>query len=407
MDLNRLTARTVQALKAKGRYADGGNLYLSIGNGGRSWVFLYRDRVTGRLREMGLGPSSVVSLQDARQRSATARKLLHDGLDPIADKRARQATASKAKTFGEFSDDFVESILPTFKNPKHKYQWTATLKKYAAPLRPMLLNAVTTDDVRKVLEPIWHTKNETAKRLRSRIERVFSAAKASGLRDGENPARWRDGLQPHFGKQKKRPKHLPALPYKEMPTFIADLRKRSGMSALALEFTILTAARTSETILAPWREFDLENALWTRPAERMKGAVEHRVPLTDRAVAILRGLKRGKPTEYAFEGAKPGKPLSDMAMLECLRDLRENVTVHGFRSSFRDWAGDETAFPRELAEMALAHINEDKVEAAYRRSDALKRRCELMKSWERFLLRRCSERCVYRPCSRLALQTQR
>lgn len=383
--INRLTARAVRTLKADGRHADGGNLYLAIGNGGRSWVFLYRDRLTGRLREMGLGPASAVSLQAARQKAAIARKLLHDGTDPIAEKRAKRAATLKTRTFGDFSDSFVESIKHEFKNAKHRWQWGATLTTFAAPLRPMPLQAITTDDVRKVLEPIWHSKHETAKRLRGRIERVFSAAKASGLREGENPARWKDNLQPHFGRQRKERKHLAAMPYKDAPAFMIDLHKRDSMSALALEFTILTVARTGETIGATWSEFDLDDKLWTVPGERMKMKREHRVPLTDRAAAILNSLKRGKPTDFVFQSARRSKPLSNMALLECLRDLRDGITVHGFRSSFRDWVGDETMFPREIAEAALAHGITDETEAAYRRGDALNRRRELMDSWGGFL----------------------
>ena len=199
--LYRLTARKVQTLSKPGRYADGGNLYLQIGNGGKSWIFRYRQRPTGRVREMGLGAVRAVSLQEARQRATAAHALIASDIDPLTDRRSKRAIASKARTFGDYCDEFLEFVLAGFKNAKHMYQWKATLKNYAAPLRPMLLGDITTEDVRLVLEPIWHTKSETARRLRARIERVLSAAKAAGLRDGENPARWKDNLQAFFGKQ--------------------------------------------------------------------------------------------------------------------------------------------------------------------------------------------------------------
>jgi integrase len=382
---NRLTARAVQALKADGRYADGGNLYLSIGNGGKGWTFLYRERATGRLREMGLGPLSAVTLQDARQRAAAARRMLHDGVDPLADKRAKRAVLAKARTFGDYCDEFLDSALPAYSNEKHKYQWRETLTTLAAPLRPLLVNDITTDDVRRVLEPIWLTRHETAKRLRGRIERVLSAAKAAGLRTGENPARWPDNLKHLLGEQKKGGGHMAALPYKEAPAFTAELRTRRSVSALALEFTILTAARTGETIGATWSEIDLAKKLWTVPAARMKMRKAHEVPLSNRAVEILQSLKRGKPTGYVFEGAAHGKPLSNMAMLEMLRGLRDGVTTHGFRSAFRDWCGDETSFPRDVAEFALAHKVSNEIEAAYRRGTALVKRRELMESWAGYL----------------------
>ena len=382
---NRLSARTVQALKEDGRYADGGNLYLSIGNGGKSWSFLYRDRVTGRLREMGLGPLSLISLQDARQRAAGARKLLHDGIDPIADKRAKRNAMKAARTFGDYCDEFLDSKLAAYRNEKHKYQWRETLTTLAAPLRPLPLKSITTEDVRRVLEPIWLTRHETAKRLRGRIEHVLSAAKAAGLRDGENPARWKDNLKHLLSDQKKGNGHMAALPYKDAPAFMTNLRTRKSISALALEFTILTAARTGEVIGAKWAEVDFGKKLWTVPAGRMKMEKEHEVPLPQRAIEILESFGEGKPSGFIFEGAKTGQPLSNMAMLECLRDLRSGVTVHGFRSTFRDWAGDETSFPRDVAEFALAHKITNEIEAAYRRGTALAKRRELMEAWAGFL----------------------
>lgn len=383
--LYRLNARKVQTLTKPGRHADGNCLYLQIGNGGKSWILRYRQRGIGRVREMGLGAVRVVSLQEARQRTTAAHSLIANGVDPLTDRKTKRAVASKARTFGDYCDEFLESALAGFKNAKHKYQWRATLKNYAAPLRPLLLKDVSTEDVRQVLEPIWHTKSETARRLRARIERVLSAAKAAGLREGENPARWKDNLQPHFGTQKRTEKHFPAIPYAEMPAFMAELRKLKSTSALALEFLILTVARSGEVRGMRWSEVDFDERLWIVPGERMKMKKEHRVPLTDRALEILRAIKRGKPGELVFKGAKPGEPLSDTALLMCLRGIRPGFTSHGMRSSFADWRGDETEFPRELAELALAHKIEDETERAYRRSDALKRRRDMMSAWQDYL----------------------
>ena len=382
--LNRLSVRTVATLDKTGRHADGGGLYLQIKNGGRSWVFIYRDRATNKHRNLGFGSINSVPLGEARQRAAAARLMLSRGIDPLADKRAKRAALKKARTFGDYCDEFLESALAGFSNEKHRYQWRATLTNDAAALRPLLLQAITTENVKKVLEPIWHTKHETARRLRQRIERVLDAAKAEGLREGDNPARWRGNLQPFFGSQKRAKRHLAAVPYQEMPNFMDELRSRASTSARALELCILTAARSGEVRGATWGEIDFTEKLWTVPAERMKAKRLHRVPLTNAALALLKKLPRGKPSDLIFAG-KDQKPFSDAAMLECLRDLRDGVTVHGFRSSFRDWAGDETSFPREIAEAALAHTIEDSTEAAYRRSDALKRRRELMELWDGYL----------------------
>ena len=384
--LYRLTARKVTTLAKPGRYADGGNLYLQIGNGGKSWIFRYRQRGTGRVREMGLGPVQTISLQEARQRAASAHSLIASDLDPLADRRSRRAVASNARTFGDYTEEFLKSALTGFKNEKHKAQWGATLKTYAKPLWPMLLPEITSEAVRQVLDPIWDAKPETARRVRGRIERVLSAAKADGLRDGENPARWKDNLQAHFESRKKPAnKHHSAIPFEDMPAFMRDLRKLASTSARALEFAILTAARSGEVRGMRWFEINFTDKTWTVPAERMKMKKEHIVPLTDRAIEILRGLKHGKPGDLVFKGAKPGEPLSDAALLMCLRGIRPGFTTHGFRSSFSDWRGDKTDFPRELAEFALAHKIEDKAEAAYRRKTAIERRREMMAAWQAYL----------------------
>jgi len=397
--IERLSARQVATLTQPGRHADGGNLYLSIsGEGWRRWTFLYRERGTGRLREMGLGPAigpkrAGLSLADARRKAAQARQLLYTGTDPLDDKKAAKEAAElarrQAKTFGEFADQFIDSIASGFKSAVHLAQWKSTLKEYAGALRPMALKDIKTDDVLQVIRPIWETKQETASRVRQRIERILDAAKAQGLRSGDNPAAWRGNLKELLANKKRVQRvHHAAVPYDDMPEFMVELRKRNSISALALEFTILTVARTGETVGAEWPEFDLDKKVWTVPAERMKAGRPHQVPLPDRAVEILEALQVPgvAPTGFVFPGAKRGSALSNMAMLECLRDLRgRGATVHGFRSTFRDWAGDKTKFPRDVAEAALAHALRDKTEAAYRRSSALERRRELMENWSAYL----------------------
>ena len=400
--IERLSARQAATITKPGRHADGGNLYLSVSTEGwRRWTFLYRERGTGRLREMGLGPAigpkrAGLSLADARRKAAQARQLLYNGTDPLADKKAARDAAElarrQAKTFGEFADQFINSIASGFKSAVHLAQWKSTLAQYASGLRPMALKDIKTDDVLQVIRPIWDTKQETASRVRQRIERILDAAKAQGLRSGDNPAAWRGNLKELMANPKNGKRaHHPAVPYDEMPVFITDLRKRNSISALALEFTILCASRTAETIGADWTEFDLAKKIWTVPGERMKAGREHRVPLPERAVEILKSLivPGVTPKGIVFPGSKRGTALSNMAMLECVRGLRGNgTTVHGFRSTFRDWAGDKTTFPRDVAEAALAHVLKDKTEAAYRRSTALERRRELMEAWSVYLSRR-------------------
>jgi integrase len=387
-EMHRLSARKVTTLSAVGRHADGGNLYLSVSrNGGRRWVFLYRTRGTGRLREMGLGPAPGpkkpgLSLQDARVKAAEARRLLFNGTDPLSDKRSNAGT----KTFGEFADELVSNIASGFRNAKHREQWESTLKTHAALLRPKLLKDIGTEDVLEVLRPIWETRHETASRVRGRIERVLDAARAKALRSGENPARWRGHLKELLSRRKTLTRgHHGALPYGEMPAFIAELRNRKSVSAMALEFTILCAVRTSETIGAEWSEIDLDRNIWNIPANRIKAGKEHRVPLTPRTLEILKAVKI-RPAGFVFPGQRSGKPLSNMAMLELLRDMRgRGFTVHGFRSAFKDWAAETTTHENAVSEMALAHAVGNKVEAAYRRGDLFKKRQSLMDDWARFL----------------------
>lgn len=381
--LNKLNARTVTTLTKPGRHSDGGGLYLVVDkSGAKRWVFMYRRN--DRLREMGLGGLHSVSLADARTLATGARQKLQAGIDPI---EAKNMVVVDVPTFGDCADDFIETMAPQFRNAKHLDQWKMTLKEYAAPLRPKAVDQITTADVLEVLKPIWLTKPETAARLRGRVERVLDAAKAKGYRSGENPALWRGHLANLLPKRKKLSRgHHAAMPYEDVPAFFADLRSREGIAALALEFTILTAARTGETFGARWKEIDLKAALWVIPGPKMKAGREHRVPLTPRAVEILTKLSilGTDPDAYVFPGKKEGRPLSVMAMDMLLRRMKVDFTVHGFRSSFRDWAGEETSFPREIAEAALAHVVGDETERAYRRGDALEKRRKLMVAWANF-----------------------
>lgn len=377
--LNKLSARAVVNAKKPGRYGDGGGLYLVVSPAGsRKWVFRYT--WNGRLRDMGLGSAldGAVSLSAARIAAASARAQVRNGQDPIHARA--QSSVGAAPTFGAFADELVAEIEPGFRNAKHRAQWKMTLRVYAAPIRPKLVDQVTTEDVLGVLKPIWRTKPETASRVRGRIERVLDAAKARGYRAGDNPARWRGHLALLLPKPAKLARgHHAALGFSECPKFSQKIRAAEGVAARALEFTILTVARTEEALGARRIEFDLEAKVWTVPGGRMKSGREHRVPLSERAVDIIRSLPDGGPHSYLFPGVKPGRPLSSMAMT--LRRLNPDVTVHGFRSTFSDWAGECTSFPREIVEVALSHVVGDETERAYRRGDALEKRRELMSAW--------------------------
>ena len=387
--INRLSDRAVQTKKTKGLYPDGGGLYLQVNSAtSKSWVFRFKR--DGRARDMGLGSFGDVSLGEARRRAAEARRLRSEGRDPIVERGAQRAqerlTAARSVTFRDCAEQLISSHEAGWKNEKHRQQWRNTLITYAYPvLGAIPVGDVSTDLVLKVLEPIWATKTETASRLRGRIEAVLNWAKAREMRTGENPAQWRghlDHLLPARSKV-RRVVHHPALPYFELPRFIAKLRAREGITPRALEFTILVAARTGEALGAKFDEIDLKTRLWTVPADRMKARREHKVPLPFRAVAIVKEMAKLRLSEFVFPGAKRGKPLSDMALLMLLRDLAPGVTTHGFRSSFRDWAAEKTNTPSFVAEAALAHVVADKVEAAYRRTELLDRRRELMEAWAR------------------------
>jgi integrase len=374
---SKLTARRVETAKP-GKYCDGGNLYLIVSEtGARKWVLRFTWR--GRAKEMGLGSATNVPLADARERAADARRKIAQGLNPI-DERKRDGGIP---TFGEIADDVRETLSAGFRNEKHKAQWKSTLETYAAPLRAKPVDTIATDDVLAVLKPIWTKKAETASRVRGRIEKVLDAAKAKGFREGENPARWRGHLDHLLPRPSKLARgHHAAMPYEDVAAFIAKLRKREATSALALELCILTAARSGEILGVRWPEIDLDKKIWTVPADRMKAGREHRVPLSPRALAILRQLAKVRVSDFVFAGQARNKPLSNMAMEMVLRRMKiEGATVHGFRSSFRDWAGNVSNFPREVVETALAHVIGDKAEQAYRRSDALEKRRKLMEAW--------------------------
>lgn len=364
-------------------HADGDGLYLSVSkSGAKSWRFIFQWH--GKRKEMGLGKLSAVSLADARQAANQARAMVAQDLDPIAVREAERAKNSN-QTFGQFADALVDDLAPGFRNAKHLAQWRMTLKTYAAPLRNKRLDDIETRDVLAVLKPIWQEKPETAVRLRGRIERVLDAAKAQGLRTGENPARWRGHLDKLLPKRQKLTRgHHAAMPYKDLPRFVAALRANESLSALALEWCILTATRSGETLNASWSEIDRDAKVWTIPAQRMKAGKEHRVPLKRRMLEILDRLELLRRDDgFLFPGNKAGRPLSGMAMAMQMRRMGQGgYTVHGFRSSFRDWAAEETSYPREIAEAALAHAVGDMTERAYRRGDALERRRELMEAWE-------------------------
>lgn len=389
--VGKLTALGVARATRSGLFGDGANLYLKVDeNGSKSWIFRYK--TDGKARKLGLGATHTVSLADAREKAADARRLLLDGRDPVETKRTAKAAArlesAKALTFDQCAQRYIEGHAAGWRSAKHSAQWSATLTTYASPVFGSLpVKDIDTGLVMRVLSPIWAKKSETASRVRGRIESVLSWAKVHGYRSGENPATWRghlDQLLPPRSKVRK-VKHHAALAYGDVGSFMVDLRMRDAVAARALEFLIMTVTRTSETLNARWDEIDFANRMWTIPAERMKAGRDHRVPLSNAAIVVLDGLSAIRKSEYIFPGQKRHKPLSNMAMLVLLRRMnRGNLTAHGFRSSFRDWCAEQTNFPTEVAEMALAHAVGDKVEAAYRRGDLLDKRRALMDAWSAF-----------------------
>lgn len=388
----RLTALTVNRTAEPGYHADGAGLYLQVSKGGtKSWI--YRYSFGGRAHEMGLGSLAALTLAEARARAKDCRAQRAGGVDPLEAKRAavakRKLDTARSITFADAAGQYIETHSAAWRNEKHRAQWTSTLKAYAYPVIGSLPVAdVDTVLVIKILSPLWPDMPETASRIRGRIEAVLNWATVSGHRQGDNPARWKghlDTLLPARGKVRA-VKHHAALPYDELPAFMVDLHGRPGSAARALELTILTALRTGEAIGAKWGEIDFATKTWTVPAARMKANREHRVPLCDRAVSILQNLPR--ENEFLFPGERAGKPLSNMAMLQTLKRMgRDDVTVHGFRSTLRDWAAERTSFANHVVEMALAHTIGNKVEAAYRRGDLFDKRRRLMDAWGEFAMK--------------------
>jgi integrase len=375
-----LTTRTVETI-GDGWHHDAHGLYLQVtANGaGRSWVYRYsRD---GKQHYVGLGPAHTINLAKAREMARECRELRLRDIDPLQAKRIRRDESRlatvKQMTFGQCVEAYLQTHEVAWKNEKHRQQWRMTLTKYCKIISDLPIKDIDTDLVLRVLTPLWKTRTETATRLRGRIERVLSWAKGRGLRDGENPARWNGHLDEMLPSPAKiaATQHHPALPYREIPEFMAELRARDSLSARALEFTILTAARTSEVIGAEWSEIDVDGKTWTIPASRMKAGAQHKIPLSERALAILRDIPRHGSRVF---------DLSNMAMLELIKGMRPGLTVHGFRSCFMDWAHECTNHPKVAIDMALAHKVGDRVEAAYRRGDLFIKRTKLMAAWAEY-----------------------
>lgn len=389
--VNKLSALLVKNLNKPGYHGDGGGLVLQVSRtGSKSWIFRYS--IAGKNYEMGMGSLLTIDLASARRRARECREMLLDGRNPLEERRAARAASAridaKRTTFDECAAAYIAAHRGTWKNAKHVSQWENTIAAYASPLIGSLPVAdVNTDLVVRVLRPIWASKTETAVRLRGRLESILDWAKVSGLREGDNPARWRGHLDNLLANPSKLApvKNHPALPWREISAFMKLLRQREGVSPRAIEFTILTACRSGEVRGARWSEVDLDARLWTIPAERMKAGREHRVPLSTGAVAVLAALERSG--DIIFPGRDKETPLSDMSMTVVLRRMgRGDITVHGFRSSFRDWCAEAPGndFPREVCEHALAHSLPDKVEAAYRRGDLIEKRIRLMQAWSEF-----------------------
>jgi integrase len=379
---HKLTAKAANTTK-RGRYGDGGGLYLVVsGPDARKWVF--RFTLNRKVNEMGLGSASAVSLAAARAKADEARKCVARGESPIEQRRGATKAAAGKPTFGQCADDLIKALQGGWRNAKHRQQWGNTLRDHAAKLRTAPVDAITTEDVLGVLKPIWQLKPETASRVRARIEAVLDAARANGhiSENTANPARWRGHLDKLLSKRQKLARgHHAAMSFGDVPEFLDQLRHRKAIAALLLEFIILTAARLGEARGTRWTEIDMAARVWIVPAARMKGGREHRVPLSARAAQILEALAEAKLGDFVFPGNRPDRPLSDTITDMLLRRMKAGVTTHGFRSSFRDWAGECTSFPREIAEAALAHAVGNEVERAYRRSDALEKRRKLMEAW--------------------------
>jgi integrase len=388
----KLNALSVRRLKKPGHHGDGGGLYLRIGEGRRSWMFRYKR--AGKTVWLGLGPERDVTLAEARELAREQRRLLLKGISPIEHRAATRAAqkAAAGHPFKTVAELYIEAHKPGWRNAKHAAQWSTTLERHAYPvIGTMPVAAVLTEHVLRLLQPIWTELPETASRVRGRVEAILNYSAAQGWRSGDNPARWRGHLDHLLPPRSKvaRVVHHPALPWQGLPAVMAKLSARNGTAARCLAFLVLTAARSGEAREARWSELDLDAAVWAVPPERMKAGREHRVPLAPQAVAILEAMLplRQNDEDLVFPGGRAGRPLSDVAVSKALRAAGGvGVTVHGCRSSFRDWCGEAVAVPREVAEAALAHTNRDKVEAAYLRSDLFERRRKLMADWADFCI---------------------
>ncbi len=390
MAIHKLSPRKV-ATAGAGKYEDGGGLRLVVSKGGaKKWVL--RFTINGKRREMGLGSYPDVSLADARDKSSKCRRQVAAGIDPI---ETRQAEPEKTPSFTTCAARYIRAHRHGWKNAKHARQWVSTLKTYARPIiGSKQVDTISTEDILTILSPIWTSKTETAKRVQGRVENILDFAAAHTYCSPLNPARWRGHLDKLLPKPSrvKTVTHHPAMPYTDVPAFMMELSDKSSVSSQALQFLILTATRTSEVLQAQWSEIDLDTAVWTIPASRMKGKQTHRVPLSDEAMAVLDALPCIEDNPYMFPGARHGRPLSNMALLQLMRGMgygvsgnRGDYVPHGFRSSFRDWSGEVSSFPRDVAEMALAHVIENKVEAAYRRGDLFAKRRKMMQEWADYL----------------------
>jgi len=410
-----LSALAVSKIKTAGRYAVGGaeGLHLQVIGCSRVWVLRLvvgkrinsQGRSVAHRRDMGLGSFPELSLAEAREKARQMRRMVRDGVDPLMQKQQKHEVVrtqqTKTKTFRECAKAVITNKSREFKNAKHLAQWESTLATYAYPIiGKKNVSAITKADIVAILEPIWVAKNETASRLRGRIETILDYAKAMEYREGDNPAEWKGTLEPILGKVKRKSKSQPSLPYSELGTFLCELRGRTGITPRALEFLILTATRSNEVLGATWEEFNLQSKIWTIPSERMKADKPHRVPLTETALNLLQVLPRIEGTPYVFPAPKNGK-LSDMSLTSVIRRMHQTAleegrkgfldpkqnriaTAHGFRSTFRDWTAEQTNYPRQICEQALAHSLPDEVEAAYLRTDYLEKRTDLMEEWSEF-----------------------
>jgi integrase len=386
--LNRLSNFRVERAKRPGMYADGGGLYLRVAEGGsKQWIFRYV--INGRLRDMGIGPEHTLTLAEARERATAARKLRLDGIDPIEHKRAQraaqQAADAKAMTFKQCAEGYIRDNEAEWTNPKHRYEWSSTLSRYVYPVLGNLpVATIDTPLVLKVVKPLWERAPETASRVRGRIENVLGWATVHHYRTGDNPARWRGLLEHALPARNKvaKVKHLAALPYAQAALFMAKVRQDTRVAARCLEFIALTAARVGEAVTATWNEINFADRVWTVPAERMKADKEHRIPLPDAALAVLKAMQTIRQSDYVFPGQRNAHAVGANSVLRVAKEASGlDITTHGLRSTFRDWAAECTSFDNNAVEMALAHTIPSAVEKAYRRGDLFDKRRKLMDAW--------------------------